>query len=96
MDYACQMSKTVTIDANRGERERDNVCRKPVYCEKPIGVERGFNFSRRQGIGHSNIFTTLEARLSSNGDLNLDTSVDVDNDLLDDLGGGVEAAEMMG
>ena len=31
-------------------------------------------------------------RLSSDGDLNLDTGVDVDNDLLDDLRGGVEAA----
>lgn len=29
--------------------------------------------------------------LSSNGDLDLDTGVDVDNDLLDDLGRGVEA-----
>jgi hypothetical protein len=29
--------------------------------------------------------------LSSNGDLNLNTGIDVDDDLLDDLGGGVEA-----
>lgn len=92
MDYACHMRETVTIVANRRDK---NVCRKPVYCEKPIGVERGFNFSQRQGIGHSNVFTILENRLSSNGDLNLDTSVDVDNDLLDDLGGGVEAAKMI-
>lgn len=31
--------------------------------------------------------------LSSNGDLNLNTGLDVDDDLLDDLGGGVEAAK---
>lgn len=91
MVYACQMGETVTIIVNRRDK---NVCRKPVYCEKPIGVGRRFNFSRRQGIGHSNVFTILEVCLSSNGDLNLDTSVDVDNDLLDDLGGGVEAAEV--
>lgn len=30
-------------------------------------------------------------RLSGNGDLDLDTGLDVDDDLLDDLGGGVEA-----
>lgn len=30
--------------------------------------------------------------LSSNGDLDLNTGLDVDDDLLDDLGGGVEAA----
>lgn len=29
--------------------------------------------------------------LSSNGDLDLDTGLDVDNDLLDDLGGGSQA-----
>jgi hypothetical protein len=33
--------------------------------------------------------------LSGNGDLNLDTSVDVDNDLLDDLGGGVEVNQAL-
>lgn len=37
----------------------------------------------------------MEVCLSSNGDLNLDTSVDVDNDLLDDLGGGVEVNETL-
>jgi hypothetical protein len=31
--------------------------------------------------------------LSSNGDLNLNTSLDVDDDLLDGLGGGEEARE---
>jgi hypothetical protein len=31
--------------------------------------------------------------LSSNGDLNLNTSLDVDDDLLDGLGGGEEAKE---
>lgn len=30
--------------------------------------------------------------LSSNGDLDLDTGIDVDNDLLDNLGGGSKAA----
>lgn len=34
-------------------------------------------------------------RLSSNGNLNLDTSVNVDNDLLDNLGGGVEVDETL-
>jgi len=29
-------------------------------------------------------------RLGSNGNLDLDTSLDVDDDLLDNLGGGVE------
>ena len=32
-------------------------------------------------------------RLSGNGNLNLDTSLDVDDDLLDDLSGGVEVDE---
>lgn len=59
----------------------------------PICCEGCFNLPRRQGLGHSNIFTKLEIRLSSDGDLNLDTSVDVDNDLLDDLSGGVEATD---
>jgi hypothetical protein len=31
------------------------------------------------------------ANLSSNGDLNLNTGLDVDDDLLDGLGGGEEA-----
>lgn len=31
------------------------------------------------------------SNLGSNGNLDLDTGIDVDNDLLDDLGGGVEA-----
>lgn len=34
-------------------------------------------------------------RLSGDGDLNLDTSLDVDNDLLDNLGGGVEVDEAL-
>lgn len=33
--------------------------------------------------------------LSSNGDLNLDTGLDVDNDLLDDLGGGGQVDEAL-
>lgn len=70
------------------------ICLEPVYFV-PICLEGCFNFPRRQGIGHSNIFTRLEIRLSSDGDLNLDTSVDVDNDLLDDLGGGVEVNETL-
>jgi hypothetical protein len=32
-----------------------------------------------------------ETHLCGNGDLNLDTGLDVDNDLLDDLGRGLEA-----
>ncbi len=38
---------------------------------------------------------TRETRLSSNGNLNLDTSVNVDNDLLDNVGGGVEVDETL-
>lgn len=68
------------------------ICLEPVYFV-PICCEGCFTLPRRPGIGHSNIFTRLEIRLSSDGDLNLDTSVDVDNDLLDDLGGGVEATD---
>lgn len=34
---------------------------------------------------------SLSYCLSSNGDLNLNTGIDVDDDLLDDLGRGVEA-----
>jgi len=32
--------------------------------------------------------------LSSDGDLNLNSSLDVDNDLLDDLSGGVKAVNL--
>ena len=39
-----------------------------------------------QGLPH-------RARLGSDSDLDLDTGLDVDNDLLDDLGGGVEATK---
>jgi hypothetical protein len=35
-------------------------------------------------------------QLSSNGDLNLDTSLNVDNDLLDNLGWGVETILPLG
>jgi hypothetical protein len=35
------------------------------------------------------------SRLSSNGDLNLNTGLDVDDDLLDNLGGGVEVDETL-
>lgn len=35
------------------------------------------------------------SRLSGNGDLDLDAGVNVDNDLLDDLGGGVEVDEAL-
>ena len=34
------------------------------------------------------------ARLSGNGDLDLDTGIDVDDDLLDDLSRGVEASRL--
>lgn len=70
------------------------VCLEPVYFVL-ICCEGCFHLPRRQGLGHSNIFTKLEIRLSSDGDLNLDTSVDVDNDLLDDLSGGVEVDETL-
>jgi hypothetical protein len=33
--------------------------------------------------------------LSSNGDLNLDTGLDVDDDLLDDLSGGVKTIDVL-
>ena len=35
--------------------------------------------------------TVLRSRLGGNGDLDLDAGLDVDDDLLDDLGGGVQA-----
>lgn len=38
---------------------------------------------------------TRETRLSSNGNLDLDTGVNVDNDLLDNVGGGVEVDETL-
>ena len=71
---------------------KKKVCLEPVYCEKLYR-----NRERVQSLSTSKVpvtptsFTMLELCLSSDGDLNLDTSVDVDNDLLDDLGGGVEA-----
>jgi hypothetical protein len=34
---------------------------------------------------------TASTHLSGNGDLNLNTGLDVDDDLLDNLGGGVKA-----
>lgn len=37
------------------------------------------------------VLSLRSIRLSGNGDLDLDTGLDVDDDLLDDLGGGVEA-----
>jgi hypothetical protein len=37
----------------------------------------------------------IVADLSGNGNLNLDTGLDVDDDLLDDLGGGVEVDETL-
>ena len=36
---------------------------------------------------------TASTHLSGNGDLNLNTGLDVDDDLLDNLGGGVKARE---
>jgi hypothetical protein len=43
---------------------------------------------RRQFLPIAPVFSKLH--LSSNRNLNLDTSLNVDNDLLDNLGGGVE------
>lgn len=37
----------------------------------------------------------MYTHLSGNGDLNLDTGLDVDDDLLDDLGRGLEAVRWM-
>jgi hypothetical protein len=37
------------------------------------------------------LYQSRAQRLSSDGDLNLNTSLDVDDDLLDNLGGGVQA-----
>jgi hypothetical protein len=37
------------------------------------------------------LFDTASTHLSGNGDLNLNTGLDVDDDLLDDLSGGVKA-----
>lgn len=43
---------------------------------------------RRMGLV---LLDTASTHLSGNGDLNLNTGLDVDNDLLDDLSGGVKA-----
>ena len=42
---------------------------------------------RRTGL----VPDTASTHLSGNGDLNLNTGLDVDDDLLDDLSGGVKA-----
>lgn len=52
------------------------------------------------GLGTSSAYVDLSlgfhgAHLSGNGDLDLDTGLDVDNDLLDDLGGGVQIDETL-
>jgi len=41
------------------------------------------------------LFDTASTHLSGNGDLNLNTGLDVDDDLLDNLSGGVEARGTM-
>jgi hypothetical protein len=41
------------------------------------------------------LLATQLRRLSSNGNLNLDTGIDVDNDRLDDLGRGVEVNQAL-
>lgn len=47
--------------------------------------------------GHHSVLSVASlassTRLGGDGDLDLDTGLDVDDDLLDDLGGGVEAGE---
>lgn len=49
--------------------------------------------------GHHSVSVSIASslasstRLGGDGDLDLDTGLDVDDDLLDDLGGGVEAGE---
>lgn len=45
---------------------------------------------RRTGLV---LLDTASTHLSGNGDLNLNTGLDVDDDLLDDLSGGVKAGE---
>jgi hypothetical protein len=54
------------------------------YNQRPVSLAAGSY--------HSQMYHQfLLFFLSSNGDLNLDTSLDVDDDLLDDLGRGVKA-----
>lgn len=58
------------------------------FCCLP---EPGTSQPDQTGVSFPVTLCTKTNPLSSNGDLNLDTGVDVDNDLLDDLSGGVKA-----
>ena len=42
----------------------------------------------------ASVTSPISVHLGGNGNLDLDTSLDVDDDLLDDLGGGVEATQV--
>jgi hypothetical protein len=58
-----------------------------------------FSFSAVQATYLSRSYTPAQVptkRLCGNGDLNLNTGLDVDDDLLDNLGGGVEVDEAYG
>ena len=51
-----------------------------------------FNLTSPIALSHSH-FSSQHNRSRGNGDLDLNTGLDVDNDLLDDLGGGVQVDE---
>ena len=57
-----------------------------------IALDLDYAFQPDQRVSH---FQTQRLRLGSDGDLNLDTSLDVDDDLLDDLGGGVQVDQTL-
>ena len=58
-----------------------------LLIECPAKAARDFLLQCNYSVSY--LSTSLH--LSSNGDLNLDTSLDVDDDLLDDLSWGVKA-----
>lgn len=53
---------------------------------------RGCRLDSQPGVAHG--LRREGPHLSGDGDLDLDTGLDVDDDLLDDLGGGVEAVHL--
>lgn len=55
---------------------------------KPIPLRPSYN--KNSSLQHF-FRGVVSYRLCGNGDLDLDTGLDVDDDLLDNLGGGVEA-----
>jgi len=62
-----------------------------------VSTNQGIAEPRTRSSDHSlsRVVRPATLHLSSNGDLDLDTSVNVDNDLLDDLGGGGQVDEAL-